>query len=310
MALFILAIRARRGDDNFVKVDVGRIAAAALLCLVTPVTAAQRPLPDQQQFLDEVRKRLDTNDQRQSGYMYVDTRRERKLDKAGRTTNESVKVLESYPGLPGEQRWERVLSVDGRAVSAAELEKGDRERRKHVEDYARKAAKDPAAEREKQVRDRAREQRERTESIDDALRIFDIRMLGRETIDGHDTIVFSLTPRPGVKPRTRAGGIMRNVSGRAWMSESEYELVRLDVQAIDTVSFGLGLLARLHKGSQASFQRRKVNGEAWLPATASYTISARLGLVAVFRRAATFEYSNYKKFGVDSSYRVTPPIAR
>ena len=285
-----------------------RFVAAVVLCLTASVSAApQQPLPDQQQFLVEVRKRLDTNDQRQSGYMYLETRREQKLDKAGRTTGESVKVLESYPGLPGEQRWERVLSVDGRAVPQQELDKGDRERQKHVEDYARKSAKDPAEQRAKEERERARQKRERDESIDDAFRIFDVRMLGRETLEGHDTILFSLTPRAGVKPQTRAGSIMRNFSGRAWISESEYELVRLDVQAIDTVSFGLGVLARLHKGSQASFQRRKVNGEAWLPAMASYRVSARIGLVAVFRRGATFEFSNYKKFGVDSSYRIATP---
>jgi len=278
------------------------------LCLALSLpAAAQRPLPDQRQFLEEVRKRLDTNDQRQSGYMYVETRREEKLDKAGRSAGESVRVLESYPGLPGETRWERVLSVDGRAVPQQELDKGDRERQKHVEEYARKAAKDPAGERAKQERDRARVKRERDESIDDAFRIFDVRMLGRETIEGHDTIAFSLTPRRDVKPKTRAGGIMRNFSGRAWISESDYELVRMDVEAIDTVSFGLGVLARLHKGSQASFQRRKVNDEAWLPAMASYRMSARIGLLAVFRRGATFEYSNYKKFGVDSSYRVNTP---
>jgi len=279
-----------------------------VLCLAVSLpAAAQRPLPDQRQFLEEVRKRLDTNDQRQSGYMYVETRREEKLDKAGRSAGESVRVLESYPGLPGETRWERVLSVDGRAVPQQELDKGDRERQKHVEEYARKAAKDPAGERAKQERDRARVKRERDESIDDAFRIFDVRMLGRETIEGHDTIAFSLTPRRDVKPKTRAGGIMRNFSGRAWVSESDYELVRMDVEAIDTVSFGLGVLARLHKGSQASFQRRKVNDEAWLPAMASYRMSARIGLLAVFRRGATFEYSNYKKFGVDSSYRVNTP---
>jgi len=279
-----------------------------VLCLAVSLpAAAQRPLPDQRQFLEEVRKRLDTNDQRQSGYMYVETRREEKLDKAGRSAGESVRVLESYPGLPGETRWERVLSVDGRAVPQQELDKGDRERQKHVEEYARKAAKDPAGERAKQDRDRARVKRERDESIDDAFRIFDVRMLGRETIEGHDTIAFSLTPRRDVKPKTRAGGIMRNFSGRAWVSESDYELVRMDVEAIDTVSFGLGVLARLHKGSQASFQRRKVNDEAWLPAMASYRMSARIGLLAVFRRGATFEYSNYKKFGVDSSYRVNTP---
>ena len=36
---------------------------------------------------------------------------------------------------------------------------------------------------------------------------------------------------------------MRNFNVRAWISESDYELVRLDAEAMDTVSFGLGLSA-------------------------------------------------------------------
>jgi hypothetical protein len=110
-----------------------------------------------------------------------------------------------------------------------------------------------------------------------------------------------------VKPRTREGGIMRNFTGRAWISESDYELVRLEVEAIDTVSFGLGLLARVHKGSRAAFQRRKVNGEAWLPAVATYSASARIALVKVMRRGGTSEFSNYKKFAVDTSTTIATP---
>jgi len=285
-----------------------RLAAAVVLSLLAPPLHAQQPpLPDQQAFLQEVRKHLDTDDDRQNGYMYVETRRNQKLDKAGRPTGESVTVLESYPGLPGEQRWERVLSEDGKAVSAQDLDKGDRERQKHVEEYARKLAKDPAQAKAKEDRDRERRRRERAENIDDVFRVFDVQMIGREELDGHSTIAFALTPRPGAKPRTRVGGIMRNFTVRAWISESDYEMVRLDAEAIDTVSFGLGMLARVHKGSRASFQRRKVNGESWLPALATYSVSARVGLVAVFRRGGSVEFSNYKKFGVDSSYRIATP---
>jgi len=280
-----------------------------LSLLATPLQA-QKPLPDQQAFLEEVRKHLDTDDYRQTGYMYVETRRLQKLDKSGAATGESVTVLESYPGLPGEGRWERVLSEDGKAVPAQELERRDRDRQKHVEEYARKLAKDPAQAKAKEDRERERQRRELSESIDDIVRVFDIRMVGREAIEGHDAIVFTLTPRRDAKPRTRAGSIMRNFNVRAWISESDYEMVRLDAEAIDTVSFGLGMLARVHKGSRASFQRRKVNGEMWLPALATYTVSVRVGLVAVMRRGGTVEFSNYKKFGVDSSYRITTPDGR
>jgi hypothetical protein len=290
------------------------LAVMLVLCLVAASATAQpasdAPLPDQQAFLQEVRKRLDTDDARQSGYMYVETRRNQKLDKAGRSTGESVTVLESYPGLPGEQRWERVLSEDGRAVPARDLEKADRERQQHVEEYARKLAKDPAQARAKEEREREKARREREESIDELFRIFDVKMVGRERLDAHSTILFALTPRPNVKPRTRAGSIMRNFNVRAWISESDYELVRLEAEAIDTVSFGLGMLARVHKGSRATFERRKVNGEAWLPARATYLVSVRVGLVAVVRRGGTIEFSNYKKFGVDSTYKIATPPPR
>ncbi|HJZ74367.1 MAG TPA: hypothetical protein VKE51_21670 [Vicinamibacterales bacterium] len=282
-------------------------AATVVLSLLAAPRQAQKPLPDQQVFLEETRKHLDTDADRQTGYMYTETRRMQKLDKSGHASGESIKILESYPGLPGEERWERVLSEDGRAVPPPELERRDRERQKHVEEYARKLEKEPAQTKAKEERERERRRRELSESIDDIPRVYDVRMVGREVIDGHDAIVIALTPRPDAKPRTRNGDIMRKFNARAWISESEYQLIRLDVEAIDTVSFGLGMLARVHKGSRASFQRRKVNDESWLPALATYSFSVRVGLVAVMRRGGSVEFSNYKKFGVDSSYRIATP---
>src|SRR5262249_617216 len=161
-------------------------------------------------------------------------------------------------------------------VPPADLEKADRERRQRAEEYAQRLAKDPEKERARVAQELERVKRERADSIDDVFRVFDMRIVGRETIEGHSTIVFSLTPGADAKPATRDGNIMRNFPGRAWISESDYELVRVDVEAINNISFGFGLLARVHKGAQASFRRRKVNDEAWLPAMATYTASARV----------------------------------
>ena len=103
--------------------------------------------------------------------------------------------------------------------------------------------------------------------LDDLFLVYDIRMERRESLNGHETIVFSLTPRPDAKPRTREGSQMRKFAVRAWVSESDRELVRVDAEAIDTLSMGFGLLARLHKGAMLSFLRTKVNDEVWLPVT-------------------------------------------
>jgi hypothetical protein len=277
------------------------------LCTSAGMAAQDRPLPDPKPFLEDVRRQLRRDETLQSGYMYVETRRELKLDKAMRATKESVSVIESYPGLPGEERWERVISEDGKPVPASELEKRDRERQKKAEAYVRKLANQTEKDREKQRREYDKHQREETEIIDEIFRVYDVRLLRREQIEGHDTIVCSLTPRSGVKPRTRDGKIMQKFIGTAWVSEADRELVRLQVEAIDTVSIGMGLLARVHRGTRASFQRRKVNGEAWLPASWDYSASARVMLLKTFRVGGTSQFSGYRKFTVDTATTYTNP---
>jgi len=285
---------------------LARLVAAAVV-LVVPVSAQERPLPDLKTFLPEVRKPLQTDQTLQSSYSYVETRRERKVDGKGRTTDESVKVYENYPGLPGEGRYERLISENGRPVPRADIEKKDRERQQKAEEYAKRLTVQPEKERARQTRDYDNARREMAEVVDDIFRVYDIRMLGREGIDGHDTIRFSLTPRPNADARTSDGRMMRHFSVMAWASETDYELVRLRVEAIDTVGIGLGLLARVSKGARIAFERRKVNGEVWLPASASYSFNARVALLKMMRRDATLEFSNYRKFTVDTSATFAPP---
>jgi hypothetical protein len=273
----------------------------------TRAAAQDRPLPDLEPFLRETRKHLETDASLQAAYMYRETRREQKLDKHGRVVEETVEVYENYPALPGEERWERLIEKNGRPVPAEHLEKQDRERREKAEEAAERLAAETPADRARQKQDWEKQRRERERQIDEVWLVFDIRMIGRERIEGHDTIEIQLTPRPDAKPRTRAGGIMRRFKVRAWVSESDHELVRLDAEAIEPVSFGLGLLAKLHKGAELSFLRRKVNGEVWLPAMVRYGGSARVGLLAVLRRTGTSEYSGYRKFSVDTSSTFTAP---
>ena len=268
---------------------------------VASLGAQNRPLPDQDAFLKETRKHLQTDSSVQSSYMYVETRREQKLDKDGRMQEESVKVYESYPGLPGQPRWERLVSENGKPVAAGDLADQDRDRTKKASDMAKRLESDPGKERARQQRDWDKAHDERSGAVDDVYIVYAIQMTGRERVEGHDTIAFTLTPRPDSKPKTREGDMMKRFSVKAWISEADHELVRLEAQAIDNLAFGLGVLARIHKGAQFSFLRRKVNDEVWLPAVAKYSGSARVGLLWTLRRTGSSEYSAYKKFSVDTS---------
>jgi hypothetical protein len=273
--------------------------------LFVAVAAAQekpKPLPEYESFAANVRAHLATDSERQSGYMFVERRTEQKIDGSGRVTDETTRVFEVYPGLEGEQRYRRLIEEDGRPVPSDKLAKQDRERRQDVEQYVRQSAR--AESRQKHAREMERRRRRQSAAIDDLFRIYDIRMVRRERVDGHDTIFATLNPN-GVAPRTDDGKIMTHFKARAWVSESDYELVRIELEAIKDLSFGLGFLARMHKGTTASYERRKVNSEVWLPSKATWTGSGRVLLVRRLRLRGISEFSGYRKFSVDTDWKVT-----
>ena len=255
------------------------------------------PLPDFATFAAQVKKHLATDEERQSGYMFVERRTEQKVDGSGRVTSEAVKVFEVYPGLPGEPRYRRLIEENGRHIAPDKLARQDRERQQHVEAYAKAQASE--SQRQKAAREHEKAQRRYTAAVDDLFRLYHIRMIRREPIDGHVTIFATLDPKTNVTPQTDDGKIMRNFKARAWVSESDYELVRVEIEAIRDLSFGLGLLARVHKGTVATYERRKVNNEVWLPAKVTWTASGRILLVRRLRLRGMSEFSSYRKFIVD-----------
>jgi hypothetical protein len=281
---------------------------ATALSLSGLLVAQDRPLPDLQTFLAQARTRLQTDNERQRAYIYVETQRERKLDGKGGVRSEKVKVVESYPPLPGEgERWERVLEEDGRRKTEAELARQDEERRKAAETLAKRLTSQTPGDRAKATRAYQRSRKEALDRIDDIFVVYDITMAGRERIDGHDTIALTLEPKRNSRPTTREGKWMRYFRCRAWISESDHELVKLDVEAIRSANIGFGMVARMNKGTVMTFTRRFVNGEVWLPARADYTIKARVLMLKRYLQGGTIEFSNYRKFTVDTATTIEPP---
>ena len=275
-----------------------RFMVVALILTAVPL-AQERPLPDFNTFAVQVKKHLATDEERQSSYTYIERRTEEKVDSSGRPTSESMKVYEVYPGLPGEERYRRLIEENGRRIEPDKLAQKDRNRQQDVDSYVK--AQSSESQRQKVAREHEKARLRRSAAIDDLFRIYDIRMIRREPIDGHVTILAALDPKEGVRPQTDDGKIMRNFKARAWVSESDYELVRIEIEAIRDLSFGMGLLARVHKGTVATFERRKINGEVWLPAKVTWTASGRILLLRRLRLRGISEFSAYRKFTVDTS---------
>lgn len=282
-----------------------RIGAALCLLSLAPLTAQERPLPNRDAFVTQVRARLASDDVRQSGYMYVERRTEEKLDAAGRVLHTSQKVFEVYPGIPGEGRYRRLIEEDGRPTAPEKLASEDRARQKVAEAYVKSLSTSDGRRSDAERQDKVR--REDAAAIEDLFRVYAMQFVGRETVDGRETIVVTVTPRAGVTAQTDDGKMMRHFAARAWIDEAEYEVVRVEVEALDDLSFGWGLFARVHKGARATYQRRKVNDDKWLPAQVTWSGSGRLLLLKRLRERGRSEYSGYRKFTVGTSTTYTTP---
>ena len=144
------------------------------------------------------------------------------------------------------------IAANGRPRPAAELEKVDRDRQRQAEALARRLTEEPAKERARQERHPAEQRREFEAIVDDIFIVFDIDMRGvrpsRDTTDRALAHAASEGETADGRGKADAEVLHPRLDERA-----DHELVRLDAEAIDTLSMGFGVLARLHKGSQLSF---------------------------------------------------------
>jgi hypothetical protein len=267
-----------------------RIGVALLALLFQ----SQRPLPDSQAFVAEFRKSLHTDDLLLSSYTFTEKRTRVTLDSNGRPKNTEVNVFEVFPGSCERPEYRRQIVKNGSRVSEKDLARQDRDYKKQVESGAPSQTKTRGVWRRRDNCDaKATDQK----VINDVFGVYDIRVLGRESVGGEPTVLVSFKPRAGYKPQTEQGEMLQHVSGRAWVSEDDYQLARVEADVFDDLS--LSRLAKLRKGTRVTAERRKFNDEVWLPARAEVSLVARL-LVRGFNIKETIEYSGHKKFTVDT----------
>ena len=118
-------------------------------------------------------------------------------------------------------------------------------------------------------------------------------------MNGRDTWIIWLTPRPGYEPKARFGQILRKTRGTLWIDKAEYQWVKGEAELIDTFTFG-GFLLRLHKGARVQFEQTKVNDEVWLLHVLNVAGSARIALLKNARADQETTFSDYRRFKVDA----------
>ncbi len=284
----------------------GAIAALALrVAADLSADEASRSLPDTRTFLEEVRQNLISDRLLLDQYTFTEIFTEKRLDAKGAVKKAKTETYEVYPSLEPGKMYRRLIARDAKPLSEKEVAAQDRKQEARTEKRERRREEEDVAARQKRLAKEQENRRKEKEVIDELFRMDEIEIAGREVVDGRPAVIVRFAPRPGYRPVTDGGRVIQKLAGRAWIDEEDTQLVRLETRLLDSLGVGPGRVARLQKGATGYFQRRKVNGEIWLPAEARFTGTAKVLLLFGARVDVFSQYSDYRKFSVGTETAIT-----
>lgn len=222
---------------------------------------------------------------------------EKHLDSHGAVKSVEIRTWD-ITMLYGEP-YSRLIKKNDQPLSEKDEKKEEEKQDKFVAEHKNES--------EEQRRKReAKQKKEREEGrafLRDVENAYDFRIVGEEPVDGRPAWILEATPRKDFHPTQPHADILPKLKGKVWIDKQDYDWVKAEAEAIDTISFGL-FLARVHKGSQFSFEQTRLNDEVWLLRRFYINASARLLIFKNMGIEQEDTFSNYKKFKTGS--RILP----
>ena len=221
------------------------------------------------------------------------------LDKHGQVKSTEIKTFDInfYFG----EEYSRLIQENDKPLSEDAQKKEDEKLEKFLNKYRDETPED----REKRLAKEKKEREEGRAFLRDVVNAYDFRLVGEEPVDGVESYVIDATPRPDFKPTQPHAGMLKKIKGRIWIEKNNYNWVKVEAQALDTISFGF-FLFRIHPGSHFVLEKTLLRNEVWLLKRLDIDGGAR---IALFKNENVHQedvFSNYKKFV--TSIKVVPDL--
>jgi hypothetical protein len=233
------------------------------------VAQTQTPLPNFDAFVRATRDNLIRSQREQFGFAYKERRTEFHVNPFGRVGTGAVEGFQVTPVEKGTVIVRRLIERDGKPVADGEVQ------RIRVTEERRRPG--------------------RRTAMEDVVAMLTFSLDHRETMKGRDVIVVRFAPRPNTDPETREGRIAKVFKGSAWVDESLRQVIRVEATAIDDISFGFGLIARLNEGTTVTLTQEAVDGATWLPTSIRFAGQGRALLIRKLNVDQRIEWFDYKR---------------
>ena len=218
---------------------------------------------------------------------------EKHLDSHGKVESTKRETWETL--MVDGQPYRRTIERDGKPLGPEE----QRSEQKKLDRETRRLSSETPAEKQRRMEEAEKRRRREFAFLSEIPELFNLRFEGDSTVDGRSVWVVSGAPRPGAKAKSGDAKMLLKLRGQIWIDTATYQWARVEAETTDTISWGL-FLARLNSGAKMTFEQTEVNSELWFPKRLLLTGSGRVGLIKRLAQDVEVEWSNYRKFSVDS----------
>jgi hypothetical protein len=233
------------------------------------------------------------NTRRERDYTYIRRDEERKLNGKGQVKSVESETYEVMV-LVGEQA-EKLIEKNDKPLSEKDAKKEDEKIQKLID----RGEKESPENRRKRIEKTDKEIEEGRQFVREVADAYKFTFRGMEDVGGRPAYVIDADPLPDYKPRLKEAKILPKVRLRMWIDKAEHQWVKIDIECIDTISWGL-FLARIHKGSTIHVEQTRVNDEVWLPKYVTVKMDAKIALLKNFDVEYVITFRDYQKFRTDA----------
>jgi hypothetical protein len=261
--------------------------------LVTVVLLLAAATSVQAEDAREIIGRAVAHEQDSRNYTYNQRQETRELDRSGQVKSRKIETFDItlLDGSP----YRRLVARDDKPLGP-EDQKAEEERLRWNGEQRRKESSQQRAERLAEWQRRLDRQRDLVKEVPDA---FNFTLIGEELFAGRPVYRIEAAPRASFRPKSRTAAIFPHVKLHLWIDEADYQGARIEMEVLDSISFG-GFLLKLTSGSRLLIEQTRVDEGVWLPRQFSLTAAARILLIKGLNREIDFTFSGYKKLPVDS----------
>lgn len=229
------------------------------------------------------------NFERLKDYTYLEQDQIKTFDRHNQLKKSKGETYEI--SILGGRAYAKLIQRDGKPLSEKDARKEQSKMDDEVARRQRESESDKAA-----IEKERREQRKFLDEVPDE---FTFKLLGVENVSGKPAWVIDAEPNLSYQPKSKRAKLIAKMRGKIWIDQGEYQWVKVEAEAMDKMSFGLGLL-KIYPGATVEFEQTRVNDEVWLPAHAEIHLTGRAALLLPIRDEVDMQFRDYKKFQAES----------